>query len=97
MTRKPYPSDLSDAEWSKLDALLPTGNSTGSPCEVELREVLNALISIANNGIKWRALSHDFPAWQTVYGYFRCWSGVGGVGADLYSFGPANTLASTPE
>lgn len=27
----------------------------------------------ADNGILWRALPSDFPAWQTVYGYFRQW------------------------
>lgn len=32
---------------------------------------------LADNGIKWRALPHDFPAWQTVYGYFRRWSQSG--------------------
>ncbi|MBV9385802.1 MAG: transposase [Chroococcidiopsidaceae cyanobacterium CP_BM_ER_R8_30] len=34
---------------------------------------------VADNGIKWRAMPHGFPAWQTVYGYFQRWSqsGVG--------------------
>ena len=32
---------------------------------------------VADDGIKWRALPHDFPAWQTVYGYFRRWSQTG--------------------
>ena len=32
---------------------------------------------MADNGIKWRALPQDFPAWQTVYGYFRRWSQMG--------------------
>jgi putative transposase len=31
----------------------------------------------ADNGIKWRALLSDFPAWQTVYGYFRLWVRLG--------------------
>ncbi|MBV8883495.1 MAG: transposase [Chroococcidiopsidaceae cyanobacterium CP_BM_RX_35] len=26
-----------------------------------------------NTLINWRALPHDFPKWQTVYGYFRAW------------------------
>jgi putative transposase len=30
-------------------------------------EVVNALMYVADNGIKWRALPHDFPAWETVY------------------------------
>lgn len=78
MRRKPYPSDLTDGEWAILKPLLPAKtNRIGSPREVELREVVNALMYIADNGIKWRAMPHDFPAWQTVYGYFRRWSQSG--------------------
>ena len=77
MTRKPYPSDLTDAEWTKLKPLLPQENRIGSPREVELREVVNALMYVADNGSKWRAMPHDLPAWQTVYGYFRRWSQSG--------------------
>ena len=77
MPRQPYPSDLSDAEWTKLKPLLPVENRIGSPRKVELREVMNALMYVADNGIKWRAMPHDLPAWQTVYGYFRRWSQSG--------------------
>lgn len=28
-------------------------------------------------GCRWRALPHDFPAWQTVYTYFRQWQADG--------------------
>lgn len=77
MERKAYPSDLTDAEWQELKPLLPAKNRIGSPREVELREVVNALMYVADNGIKWRAMPHDLPAWQTVYGYFRRWSQTG--------------------
>jgi transposase len=77
MTRKPYPSDLKDAEWAVLKPLLPPNKPIGSPREVELREVVNALMYVADNGIKWRAMPHDFPAWETVYGYFRRWTHSG--------------------
>ena len=77
MTRKPYPTDLTDAEWTKLKPLLPPENCIGSPREVELREVVNAVMYVNDNGIKWRAMPHDLPAWQTVYGYFRRWSQTG--------------------
>lgn len=53
MTRKPYPSDLKDAEWAVLKPLLPPNKPIGSPREVELREVVNALMYVADNGIKW--------------------------------------------
>ena len=74
MTRKPYPSDLTNAEWTLLEALLPPEKPVGSERKVDLREVINALMYVADNGIKWRAMPHDFPAWQTVYGYLRRWS-----------------------
>lgn len=77
MTRKPYPSDLTDAEWEVLKPLLPAEKHIGAPREVELREILNALLYVADNGIKWRAMPHDFPAWQTVYGYFQRWNHSG--------------------
>jgi len=34
-------------------------------------EVLCAILYVLQNGCTWRDLPHDFPAWQTVYGYFR--------------------------
>jgi putative transposase len=40
MSRKPYPSDLSDAEWEKIKPLLPEANKLGSPRIVDLREIL---------------------------------------------------------
>lgn len=77
MTRKLYPSDLMDAEWEVLKPLLPAEKPIGAPREVELREILNALLYVVDNGIKWRAMPHDFPAWQTVYGYFQRWNRSG--------------------
>ncbi len=37
--RKPYPSDLSDAEWEILKPLLPLPKGFGHPVEVDLREI----------------------------------------------------------
>ena len=78
MERKPYPSDLTEAEWAILEPLLPGKKPIGATRQVELREIINGLMYVADNGIKWRAMPHDFPAWQTVYGYFQRWhqSGV---------------------
>ena len=78
MSRQSYPSDLTDQEWQQLKPLLPQErNPIGTPRTLELREVVNALLYVVDNGIKWRALPHDFPPWQTVYGYFRRWSQTG--------------------
>jgi len=77
MNYQSYPTDLSDAEWEKIRPLLPPEKPVGKQREVDLRSVLNAIFYRADNGIKWRALPSDFPAWQTVYGYFRLWVRLG--------------------
>lgn len=42
-----------------------------------MRSVLNAIFYVAEGGIKWRMLPHDFPPMGTVYTYFRQWRGDG--------------------
>jgi len=77
MARAAYPTDLTDAEWNLIKDLFPAPNLIGRPREVDLREVINAIFYWVDNGIKWRALPHDFPPHQTVYGYFRKWVKTG--------------------
>ena len=77
MKRKSYPSDLSEEEWELINPLIPLHKGVGHPRTVELREVVNAILYWADNGIKWRALPHDFPNWSTVYDYYRRWVKTG--------------------
>jgi transposase len=74
---KTYGSDLTDAEWNRIEPLLPKDKPVGRLREVDLREVLNGIFYRVDNGVKWRNLPADFPAWQTVYGYFRLWVRLG--------------------
>lgn len=74
---KTYSSDLTDEEWQIIELLLPEDKPVGRLREVDLREVLNAIFYRVENGVKWRNLPADFPAWQTVYGYFRLWVRLG--------------------
>jgi putative transposase len=73
MPRRPYPSDLSDAQWRALEPLLPPAKPGGRPRRVDLRAVVDAILYVACNGTTWRALPHDYPPWRTVYHYFRAW------------------------
>lgn len=45
----------------------------GRPRIVDMREVVNAMNYRWRTGCTWRMLPHDFPAWATVYAYFRQW------------------------
>ena len=68
--RKAYPTDLTDKECAILEPLLPAAR-TGRPREHSPRELLNGVWYVLRTGGSWRMLPHDFPAWQTVYSYFR--------------------------
>lgn len=73
MNRKSYPSDLSDLEWSIVKPLLPPVKNRGRKRETDLREIINAILYLLNEGCKWRSLPHDFPHWSTVRTYFDRW------------------------
>ncbi len=75
--RKPYPSDLSDAEWEILKSLLPSPKGFGHPVEVDFREVLNGIFYVQRTGGQWEMLPHDLPPYTTVYGYFQKWQRKG--------------------
>jgi len=66
-----YPTDLNDTEWMQIAPCLPKPSTTGKPREHSWRVILNGIFYVVKNGCVWRALPHDFPAWQTVYHYFR--------------------------
>jgi transposase len=69
---KRYPTDLTDEEWSRIAPLLPRPGETSRKRSVDLREILNAIRYMARSGGGWRMLPKDFPPWQTVYWWFRC-------------------------
>ena len=76
MARKPYPTDVTDQQWLILEPLILTLlnlSGRGRPRQVDLREIVNAMNYVLRTGCAWRLLPHDFPAWQTVYGYFCRW------------------------
>jgi transposase len=70
---KDYPSNLTRDQYDLLSDLLPEAKPGGRPREVDLREILNAMMYLLVEGCRWRALPGDFPPWQTVYTYFRNW------------------------
>ena len=72
-----YPTDLTDAQWAVIAPLIPTpawmGGRGGRPEGYCHREMIDAVLYVDDNGIKWRAVPVDFPEWAAVYRFFRCW------------------------
>jgi len=75
--RKPYPSDLSDAEWEVLKPFMPTPKGFGHPVTVDFREILNGIFYVQRTGCQWEMMPHDLPPYTTVYGYFKKWQRKG--------------------
>lgn len=76
-TRKPYDSDLNDAEWELIWPLLPPHPPRGNDPRVSKREIINAIFYVNKHGCTWRGMPHDLPNWSTVYGYYRYWRRTG--------------------
>lgn len=81
LPRKPYPSDLTDAEFALIEPLLPPCKSGrpqgGRPEKHPRREILNGIRYILRSGGAWRLMPHDLPPWGTTYSYFRKWNQIG--------------------
>ncbi|MEV0786203.1 IS5 family transposase [Streptomyces sp. NPDC050423] len=76
-----YSTDPTDIEWREIRPLLPVPGwlegRGGRPEGYCRRQMLDAVFYVLDNGIKWRAMPVDFPAWDRVYAFFRRWRDAG--------------------
>ena len=72
-TRRAYWTDLTDAEWQRLELLVPAPKPGGRPAKYPRREIVNAIFYLLRTGCSWRLLPHDFPPWRIVLYYFWQW------------------------
>ena len=73
MTRKAYPSDVSDDEWAFVAPYLTLMVEDAPQRQHSLREVFNALRYLVRTGAQWRYLPNDLPPWYTVYQQTQRW------------------------
>ncbi len=66
-TRKPYPTDVSDEEWSFVAPYLTLMDGQAPQRHHELRELFNALRWLVRAGAPWRLLPTNFLPWAAVY------------------------------
>ncbi|HEX4204343.1 MAG TPA: transposase [Ktedonobacteraceae bacterium] len=67
------PSNLTDAQWEILKPLIPPIKPDAAFSLHARRSLVDAIVYVRRRGCPWRALPHDFPAWQTVSHSFRTW------------------------
>ena len=69
-----YPSDLTDAEWSHVEPLIPPAKRGGGKRRVDMRAVVNGLMYVLSTGCQWRYIPKDLPPRSTVNYYFGLWN-----------------------
>ena len=75
--RKPYPSDVSDEEWSLVAPYLTLMEESAPQRQHSLRELFNGLRYVLRYGIAWRAMPNDLPPWFAVYQQSQRWLAAG--------------------
>jgi transposase len=77
MSRKTYPSDVTDDEWAFVAPYLILMKENAPQREHDLREVFDGLRWIVRTGSQWRMMPHDLPPWYTVYQQGQRWITAG--------------------
>jgi len=77
MSRKAYPSDVSDEEWAFVAPYLTLMREDAPQREHSLREVFNGLRWMVRTAAPWRMMPHDLPPWHTVYQQAQRWFKAG--------------------
>lgn len=67
---------LTDAQWKRLEPLLPPRGGRGRPNRPH-RLMVEAMIWILRTGAPWRDLPSEYGSWKTVYTRFSRWSDKG--------------------
>src|SRR5450432_3523216 len=76
-TNQRYPTDLTDRQWDCIKELIPAAKPGGRPRTLNMRAIINAILYVTVTGCQWRMLPHEYPAWQSVYTYFRTFRDAG--------------------
>ncbi|MFD5343417.1 IS5 family transposase [Streptomyces anulatus] len=76
--RKPYPSDLSDGQWSLIEPVVTAWKDrhrsvSGHQGAYAMREIVNTIFYQGRTGCQWAYLPHDLPQKSATYYYFAAW------------------------
>src|SRR3954451_21451882 len=77
ITHKPYPGDVSDAEWQFVVPYLCLLPEDAGQRVHNLRDVFDAARWLVRSGSPWRYLPAGFPPWEMAYRHPRGWLAAG--------------------
>jgi transposase len=69
--------DLTEAEWTRLEPLLPDRAPRRGGRWADHQQVINGVFWRTRCGVPWRDLPPQYGHWKTVYHRHRRWSGDG--------------------
>ncbi|MEV5704167.1 transposase [Actinoallomurus sp. NPDC052274] len=69
--------DLTDAQWARLEPLLPVPTRPGRPSKWTKRQLIDGIRWRVRVGAPWRDVPECYGSWQAVYGLFRRWQRAG--------------------
>ncbi len=68
---------LTDAEWHRIQPLLPPQKSTTGRPRHDHRAVLAGILWVVRSGAAWRAMPQEYGKWETAYKRYRLWHASG--------------------
>ncbi|WP_067575001.1 IS5 family transposase [Nocardia acidivorans] len=71
-------ADLTDAQWARLEPLLPRNKKAGRPPQWTKRQLIDGIRWRTRVGCPWRDVPPQYGSWSAMYGLFRRWQ-RGGV------------------
>ncbi len=69
--------DLTDAQWARLEPLLPKPTKSGRPSKWTRRQLIDGVRWRVRVGAPWRDVPEYYGSWQAVYSLFRRWQRAG--------------------
>ncbi|TQS14851.1 IS5 family transposase, partial [Microbispora sp. KK1-11] len=69
--------DLTDAQWARLEPLLPAPSRPGRPSKWTKRQLIDGIRWRVRVGAPWRDVPECYGSWQAVYALFRRWQRAG--------------------
>lgn len=65
--------DLTDAQWARLEPLLPQGKKPGRPPVWTRRQLIDGIRFHTRTGVPWRDVPERYGPWARSYDLFRTW------------------------
>jgi len=73
----PATSELTDAEWHRIQPLLPPQQPRRGRPRHDHRTVLAGILWVVRSGASWRAMPREYGTWETAYQRYRLWCASG--------------------